>query len=137
MPMNQGQTGVRAPFELDLRLAFAPDGAPRLNGVIRFHDDPASAAPGPFAPVLVATRSVLDAACADIDNDGAGGLTRLAAEFQAAGSREPTRVVLAPAAHDVDADGIYTVALQIGQETLTGDARFRITGDPARTRRAR
>lgn len=128
---------MRAPFALHLRLAFTADGTPRLNGVVRIPDDPAPAAPGPFAPVLIATRSVLDAACADTDNDGAGGLTRLEAEFQPAGSRQPIRVVLAPLAHDIDANGVYTVALQIGQETLTGDARFRITGGQAQSRRAR
>jgi hypothetical protein len=125
MPMNQGQTGVRkAPFARNLTVRFARDGTARLTGAIRF---PAiTPATAPYAPLLRALDTGAQAACADSDGDGRAGLTRLEGEFQVATTGARVPVILTPTEHDVDADGVYEVALQIDDVTLTGETRFRV-----------
>ena len=123
--MNQGQIPMReAPFALNLTVRFARDGTARLSGAIRF---PAiTTATAPYAPLLAALNTGARAACADSDGDGTVGLTRLEGEFLVVATGDRVPVVLTPTEHDVDANGIYAVALQIDDVTLTGDTRFRV-----------
>jgi hypothetical protein len=136
--INQGYIGTReAPFALDLTVKIARDGSARADGVIRIPDDPAAGPLSPYAPLIVSAKTVLAASCLDLDGDGRRGLTRLAGEFRDA-TGEPVFVILTVPAHDVDANGTYAVALEIGETTATGDARFRVDVKPPRKgRRAR
>lgn len=124
MPMNQGQIPLDAPLELHLKAAFDMDGTAHVRGVIR--------PPGESAPILVATQSGAQGACADSDGDGTAGLVRLEADFRDAESRERFHIVLIPTEHDVDSSGVYRVDLKIGVETFTGDVRFRAPQDRPR-----
>lgn len=129
-PMNQGQTGVRAPFELDLRVEIGRDGRVRADGAIRIPDGPAAAALSPYVPMLVIAKNVVDASCADLGGDGRPGLARLEGGFRNAAG-EPVYVILTVLAQDVDANGVYAVALQIGDATATGEARFEVVRERA------
>jgi hypothetical protein len=129
-PLNHGQSGVRSPFELRLSVRIAPDGSARVSGVIALpRDSAATSTLAPYAPVLIATKSVVSVGCTDLDQDGGSGLARFEADFRSLETGERVRVVLAPVAHDVDAAGVYAVVLQIGPETLSGETRFAIAGD--------
>ena len=112
-------------FTLNLAAKIAPDGTARLAGVIRLPPEPA-AATAPSAPIIIAAGGAAEASCADLDGDGTGGLSRLAADFREIATGDRIPVVLVPIAHDVDANGVYAVTLQIGDETLTGNVRVRV-----------
>ena len=130
-PLNQGQTGVRnAPISLDLTVKFKPDGTALATGSIQSSTGAAiTTATAPYVPMLAVSKQIVDASCADLDGDGTAGLARLEADFRdiATGDRVP--VVLTPVKHDVDDDGVYVVDVRIGDETLTGDTRFRLDDD--------
>ena len=113
-----------APFALNLVVRIAPDGSARLSGAVRFPK--ITAATAPYAPVIIALNTGAQASCADSDGDGAAGLTRLETEFRVAATGDRVPVVLTPTKHDVDADGVYEVALQIGDAIVTGETRFRV-----------
>lgn len=110
------------PVELRLRVSIDRAGIASVRGVVR--------EPGRTAPVLIATGDPAQAACADIDNDGAAGLTRLAAGFRETGTREPVRVVI-EFLDDVDTSGIYQARVTIGESGMIGDIRTVIAAEPA------
>jgi hypothetical protein len=112
-------------FTLNLTAKIGGDGTARLTGVIRLPAEPATAASS-SAPVIFTASGAAEASCADLDGDGTGGVSRLAADFREIATGDPISVVLIPIEHDVDANGAYAVTLRIGDETLTGDARVRV-----------
>jgi hypothetical protein len=138
-PLNQGQTGVRGLFALQLTVKIARNGSAQADGAIHIADDPAAAALSPYVPMLVIAKNVVGVTCADLDEDGRRGLSRLEADAEIVATGERVRVVLTPTEHDVDAAGVYSVALQIGDTTVTGETRFRIVDDapPRKGRRSR
>ena len=129
-PLNQGQTGVRALVDLDVQVKIARDGSARASGAIRIPADPAAAPLGPYSPLLIVAKTVVGVHCGDRDEDGKAGLTRLEGEFRDAAG-EPVYVILTVLAQDVDANGVYAVALQAGEAAVTGEARFRIVRERA------
>ena len=137
-PLNQGQTGVRAPFALHLTVGIARDGAARASGSIAIPDDAAAAPLAPYAPLLVIAKNVVGI-CADLDGDGRIGLARLEGDARVAATGELARFVLTPIEHDVDAVGAYRVALQIDDDAATAEAHFRIADEhhPRKGRRSR
>ena len=128
MPLNQGPTGVRnEPFVLDLAVKIKPDGTALATGSIQSSIGAAiTTATAPYAPILAVSKQIVDAFCADLDGDGTAGLARLEADFQDVATGDRVPVVLTPVKHDVDDNGVYAVDVRIGDETLTGDTRFRI-----------
>lgn len=120
---------MRAPFALNLRVKIARDGRARVGGVIGVSDDPAAGLSA-YTPLLVTVKTYrYRATCADLDGDGGRGLEQVETEMRAVKTGEVVRVVLTPTEHDVDANGVYAVALQVGEATVTGDASFRIAGN--------
>jgi hypothetical protein len=122
----------QARARLQLQVTFAPDGTARADGVIRIHDDAAaggSATTGilaPYVPMLAVAKRVVGADCDDADGDGTAGLVRL--ELASRSKRGDTvPIVLTAARSDVDASGTYPIALRIGTETGTGEARVRLS----------
>lgn len=73
-------------------------------------------------------EDVVHSTCADNDGDGLVGLTSLSAEFRNARTGELVPVMFQPAT-EIDADGVYTIAVTIGtQVTVILDVRARLTG---------
>jgi hypothetical protein len=95
------------------------DGSARVHGVIRQHDD------GRWR-LLVAARDGAQTECADADADGATGLTRIAATFRAVKSDQRIPVLLVPTMQDIDATGVYTVMVQVGDNAVTGEVFVRL-----------
>ena len=106
------------PRQLLLRAAFEPDGSTRVFGVIHGADD--------ARRQLLRVRGAGQSSCADSDVDGTPGLTQLATDFQDIKTGERVRFVLTPTEHDIDASGVYRVTIQLGEETVTSDARVRV-----------
>ena len=134
-----GEAARQPPFALRLTFRMQANGAVRGGGEIRVGGAGAAVttATAPYAPVLVAARQTIGTACADLDGDGAAGLTSLSLVFRDPASGDRIPVVLQASEADIDAGGVYQAVLRVGTETATSDVRVRLTQTRDRPHRRR
>lgn len=123
---------------INLQLTIASDGSARMDGAILVVSALDTPLPGGGRPTrLAATGTPARADCADANGDGKAGLIRVTADFVDVRSGERIPVVLETAAgEEIDASGIYRIALQIGEERAAVETRVRVgPGRRPRTRR--
>ena len=110
--------GLEPPFHLELRVREG--GSTWVHGAIHLPD-----ADSP--PVLVAIADSAEARCADLDGDGNVGLTALTMQVKHPSTFDLVRIVVVAIGEDIDASGIYSVLIYVGETPVTAEVEVRIT----------